>query len=203
MRLILASGSPRRRLLLQQMGFSHFTVLSSDVDEHVDGSVPPGELVKLLSARKAAAVASGAEPDAVILAADTVVALDGLILGKPENRKAARAMLSALSGREHQVYTGFTLRQGGRVLTDCDETSVTFRALTAEEISAYVATGEPMDKAGGYGIQGLGALLVKGIRGDYFNVVGLPVCRLGLALREFGLEPLTSKEKRSEGLSAK
>lgn len=194
MRLILASGSPRRRQLLEQMGFSDFTVRAPDVDEHVDGPVSPDALVERLSARKAAAVAADAGPDTLVLAADTVVALDGAILGKPRDPAAACTMLRALSGREHRVYTGFTLRQGNRALTGCEETLVTFRPLTEAEIAAYVATGEPMDKAGAYGIQGLGALLVQGIRGDYFNVMGLPVCRLGLALRDFGLDPLTDKE---------
>ena len=136
-------------------------------------------------------MASGAQPEDVIIAADTVVAIDGQVLGKPHSRQQAVEMLTHLSGRTHTVYTGVTLCRGKDILTQHEATTVRFRTLTDAEIDAYVASGEPMDKAGSYGIQGLGGLLVAGIEGDYFNVVGLPICRLGRMLAQFGLDPLT------------
>ena len=192
--IILASNSPRRKELLGQMGLKDFKVSAPNVDESVEDGLPPAEIVERLSLRKARAAADKARPNDLIIAADTVVALDGAVLGKPRNEAGAFAMLSALSGREHHVYTGVTVLQGGRALTEHEETAVTFRALEEAEIWGYIATGEPMDKAGAYGIQGLGALLVSGIRGDYCNVVGLPVFRLGRMLGEFGVELLGNKE---------
>lgn len=189
MEIILASGSPRRRALLTQMGLS-FRVVVSHADEAVDPALPPAEQVEQLSLRKARAVAPLVSKDAVILAADTLVALDGVILGKPGTPREAADMLTRLSGRTHTVFTGFTLLRGEEVVTQSETTRVTFRPLTPGEIDAYVATGEPMDKAGAYGIQGLGGLLVEGIEGDYFNVMGLPVCRVALALGRFGIRPL-------------
>ena len=183
MRMILASGSPRRKELLGNMGFSGFTVLKPDFDEDAVTAPDPGGLVEALSAGKA-------EAAALLLAADTVVVLDGAVLGKPRDEADAFRMLSALSGRTHRVYTGVTLRRGGEVLTGHEVSEVTFRSLTEEEIRNYIATKEPMDKAGAYGIQGLGALLVEGIRGDYFNVMGLPVCRLGTMLKQFDVDCL-------------
>lgn len=187
MNIILASQSPRRKELLTQMGLT-FTVRVADIDEQMNRSLSPAQLVETISAEKAAAVAEEVNnPDALIIAADTVVTLDGAVLGKPRNEAEAERMLTHLSGREHQVFTGFTLRQGDKSLSRSEETLVTFRSLSLDEIRAYVATGEPMDKAGAYGIQNLGSLFVKGIRGDYFNVMGLPVCTLGQALKEFGV----------------
>ena len=193
MELILASNSPRRRELLGQMGIKNFKMISPDVDESVGPGLSPAEIVERLSRRKAAAAAGKAGPDCLIIAADTVVALDGAVLGKPRNKEGAFAMLAALSGREHHVYTGVTVLQGERTVTEHEETAVTFRALEEEEIWGYIATGEPMDKAGAYGIQGLGALLVSGIRGDYCNVVGLPVFRLGRMLGRFGIHFLQTE----------
>lgn len=192
MNLILASASPRRRELLAQMGLT-FQVRAADIDEHMDRSLPPGQLVETISAEKARAAAETAGPDSLILAADTVVAWNGRVLGKPEDEAQAAEMLALLSGRTHQVYTGFTLRRGEQIETRSQMTQVTFRPLTQAEIAAYVATGEPMDKAGAYGIQGLGSLLVESIQGDYFNVMGLPVCLLGQTLAHFGVFPLQSK----------
>ncbi len=189
MDLILASQSPRRRELLRQMGLTDFTVCPARIDEVVDASLTPQEVVTGLSRQKAAAVAARF-PGALVLAADTVVVCDGNLLGKPHSPEEATAMLAMLSGRVHQVLTGFTLRRGEDAESGCEETEVSFRELSQGEIAAYVRTGEPMDKAGAYGIQGLGALLVRGIRGDYFNVMGLPVCRLGMALRNFGVDCL-------------
>ena len=199
MDIILASQSPRRRELLERMGLP-FRIITPDIDERMERELPPGELVAAISAEKAGAVAAQAGPGAVVIAADTVVALDGAVLGKPADESDAARMLSALSGRTHQVFTGLTVACGADVRTVSEETAVTFRPLTAEEIAAYVRTGEPMDKAGAYGIQGYGCLLVEGISGDYFNVVGLPVCRLGKILARFGVEPLrlaAEKERRA------
>lgn len=189
MNIILASGSPRRRQLLEQLGLS-FTVQSSDVDESVAPGLSPAAMVEQLSLRKGQAVAGSVGPDSLVLAADTVVALGDAILGKPRDRAEALSMLTSLSGKTHQVYTGVTLLGGGRRVTEHETTAVTFRSLSREEIGAYVDTGEPMDKAGAYGIQGYGALLVERLEGDYFNVMGLPLCRLGRMLAAFGVEPL-------------
>ncbi len=188
MDIILASQSPRRRELLGQMGLKGFKVTSPDVDEMVDGNLPPAQIVEELSLRKAAAVAEHADEDDLIIAADTVVVLEGAVLGKPEDEREAFSMLSALSGNRHYVYTGVTVIRGDKTVTQHEMTAVSFRELEPEEITNYIATGEPMDKAGAYGIQGLGALLVSGIDGDYFNVMGLPVYRLGRILADFGLD---------------
>ena len=195
MNIILASNSPRRRELLGQMGIERFHIISPDVDETVAAGLSPARIVEELSLRKAGAAAKGAGPEDLIIAADTVVALDGAVLGKPRSGDEAFAMLSALSGREHHVYTGVTVLRGGRAVTEHEETAVTFRPLEPGEIRGYIATGEPMDKAGAYGIQGLGALLVSGIRGDYCNVVGLPVFRLGRILARCGVDLLQGKEQ--------
>lgn len=194
MKLVLASQSPRRKELLGQMGLK-FTVVSPDVDENALELRDPQALVKALSLAKARQVADTLDPETLVIAADTVVVLDQNILGKPADTIQAEAMLAALSGRSHQVCTGVTVCQNSRTVTETEVTQVTFRDLTPEEIRNYVATGEPMDKAGSYGIQGLGALLVSGIQGDYSNVVGLPVCRLGRILTDFGLDCLALAAK--------
>ena len=191
MSIILASQSPRRRELLAQMGVPQFEVVPALGEEIASPGLSPAQLVEVLSRQKAEEVAVQAGPDDVVIAADTVVAVDGQVLDKPHSIQQAHEMLSALSGREHTVYTGVTVCRGGQILTQHEATAVRFRPLTAQEIDAYIATGEPMDKAGSYGIQGRGALLVEGISGDYFNVVGLPVCRLGRMLTQFGVDPLT------------
>lgn len=200
MAVILASQSPRRRELLERMGFSDFLIRPARGEEIFDPSLTPAQLVEALSQQKAAEVAAGAGSEDLIIAADTVVSVDGRVLGKPRDVAEAAEMLAALSGREHTVYTGVTVRRGGKAVTEHEATAVRFRPLAGEEIAAYVATGEPMDKAGAYGIQGCGALLVEGISGDYFNVVGLPVCRLGRILAGFGVNPLrlaAEKERRA------
>ena len=190
MKIILASQSPRRKELLERMGIRDFETISPNVDESVFHGLPPEELVRRLSAEKAAAVAGRAGEDAIVIAADTVVALEGAVLGKPADELDAFKMLSALSGVRHQVYTGVTVCRGGEKQTAHEVTDVTFRELSEEEIEHYIATGEPMDKAGAYGIQGYGALLIQGISGDYYNVMGLPVCRLGGMLARFGVDCL-------------
>lgn len=196
MNIILASQSPRRRELLGQMGLKGFQITSPNVDETVEGNLSPAQVVEQLSLRKAMAVAKKADGDDLIIAADTVVALEGAVLGKPESEADAFSMLSALSGNRHHVYTGVTVLQGEKAVTRHEMTTVTFRELEPEEISGYIATGEPMDKAGAYGIQGLGALMISGIEGDYCNVMGLPVYRLGRILAEdFGLDLLREPER--------
>lgn len=189
MKLILASQSPRRRALLERLGLK-FTIKTSQLDESAYTAETPEELVKLLSREKALWVARQESPDTLVLGADTVVVLNGQALGKPENPAEAEAMLASLSGRTHTVCTGLTLCRGTEILTEAEQTQVTFRTLRPEEIAAYVRSGEPLDKAGAYGIQGLGSLFVSGIHGDYSNVVGLPLCRLGQMLHHFGIDCL-------------
>ena len=190
MALILASKSPRRKQLLEQMGLS-FSVRAADVDETMDPTLTPAQAVAELSRRKAAATECA--PEDVVIAADTVVVLGETILGKPRTEEEAVQMLRNLSGRKHQVMTGVTVQKGEETLTFTEITDVFFRNLSETEISAYVATGDPMDKAGSYGIQGLAALFAEKLCGDYFNVMGLPVCALGKALRHFGVEVLGEK----------
>lgn len=196
MSIILASQSPRRRQLLGQIGLDHFIVRPARGEEIMDPALSPAQLVEELSRQKAREVAGASDPGDLVIAADTVVAIDGRVLGKPHDREEACAMLSALSGREHTVYTGVTVCRDDRMLTQHEATQVRFRPLSPREIQAYVDSGEPMDKAGAYGVQELGALLVEGIRGDYFNVVGLPLCRLGQMLSQFGVELLAGKEEQ-------
>ena len=188
MELILASASPRRRELLSRLGLE-FTVLATQADETLLPGLSPREQVIRLSAIKAQAVREALEsrPGQVIVSADTVVVLDDAILGKPKNTAQAAEMLRALSGRAHLVLTGVTVltEDGPRQL--CEETQVFFRPLRETEITAYIRTGEPMDKAGAYGIQGYGALFVEKLIGDYYNVMGLPLCALGRLLREAGI----------------
>lgn len=188
--LILASKSPRRRELLDRIGLAH-TVVSVDSDEwHPDGLSPEG-IVKHISLSKAYAAANMAAPEDIVLTADTMVFLDGRALGKPAGEADAFATLSALSGRTHTVSTGVTLLQGNRTLTEAETTRVTFAPLDGDTIRAYLRTGEPMDKAGSYGIQGYGALLIEGIEGDFFNVMGLPLRRLSRMLAKFGVHVLS------------
>ena len=187
MKIVLASQSPRRRELLGKMGLE-FTTKSPEIDEEAITGLPAVELVKALSREKCLHIAKDEDPETIVIGSDTVVVLDGVILGKPANEADAVRMLTALSGRSHQVCTGVTVCQGKTVQSEAEVTQVTFRALTETEIRQYVATGEPMDKAGSYGIQGYGGLLVSGIQGDYSNVVGLPVCRLGRMLLDFGVD---------------
>ena len=180
--VILASASPRRKELLTNMGIN-FSVVVSDADESVaDSNVPPGIYVQQLSLLKAVSTAEKVikNKNALIISADTVVVNTNKILGKPKNEQEAFDMLSALSGKTHQVYTGFCVLRAKDAYTVCKHvcTDVTFKKLSAEQISSYIQSGEPMDKAGAYGIQGLGAMLVEKINGDYFNVVGLPVSAL-------------------------
>ncbi|MDR1463862.1 MAG: Maf family protein [Oscillospiraceae bacterium] len=192
MNYILASASPRRRELLLLAGLD-FTICAAAADETPEPALSPGEAAQAIAARKAAAVADLLCPadDTVIIAADTVVSLDGALFGKPRDDGDAARMLRALSGREHSVFTGVCLRRGERGCGFYQETRVRFYALTDGEIAAYIRSGEPRDKAGAYGIQGRGALLAEGITGDYCNVVGLPLARLIRTLRTMEAEPWT------------
>lgn len=193
MKLILASQSPRRRQLMAMVA-ADFSVLVSRADETLPPDTPPGAAVEELALRKAIAVrqtlAEEERQSAVIVGSDTVVAIDGRVLGKPHSREECLAMLEALSGREHTVHTGVALLCGERQRVFRETAQVEFWPLSRPVKEWYASTDEPYDKAGGYGVQGLGALLVKAIRGDYYTVMGLPVSRLWRELREFVPEGL-------------
>ena len=180
--IILASASPRRSELMTLAGF-RFDVICADIDEIVPEKALPQEVVMSLALQKAQAVAKDHRKSAVV-GSDTVVALDGKIFGKPRSEKEAAEMLRSLSGRTHKVYTGVAIVCGEKVTSFFEETEVEFYPLTDQEILDYVATGEPMDKAGAYGIQGRGAVLVKRINGDYFNVMGLPISKVYRELKD-------------------
>lgn len=179
--LILASGSPRRRDLLAFIQ-PDFKVVTLPTNEDYWPGTPPDIVVETLALRKAGAV-KDIHPLDTIIGADTIVVLDGKIFGKPESKADAHQMLKALSGREHIVFTGVAILCPHDQTVFSVKTSVRFTELTDQEITAYIDTGEPMDKAGAYGIQGPGAMLVEGISGDFYNVMGLPVCRLAKELR--------------------
>ena len=185
MEVILASQSPRRKELL---GLFHipFSVRVSDADETMNPDAPAAEQVALVSQRKAEAISRS--PEDVVIAADTIVVCDGQILGKPKDTADASRMLHLLSGREHQVMTGMTVLRGNQRISCTEITDIHFRQLSDREIDAYIRSGEPMDKAGSYGIQGGAALFADRMVGDYYNVMGLPVCRLGQLLREIAPE---------------
>ena len=187
MNLILASQSPRRKEL---MGLFHvpFTVRAADIDETMDETLPPYDEVARVSRLKAEATPRSAGD--VVVAADTIVVCDGKVLGKPKDEADAAAMLRLLSGRDHQVMTGMTVLRGDSAVTCTEVTDIHFRPLSDREIENYVRTGEPMDKAGAYAIQGGAALFCEKMDGDYYNVVGLPVCRLGQILRRMAPELL-------------
>ena len=180
MNLILASASPRRQELLKLFGLP-FTVRVADIDETMDLSRPAYDEVARVSRLKALAVPR--EPDDVVIAADTIVVCQGKVLGKPADEADAIATLQLLSGRDHQVMTGCTVLAGDRCESFTEVTDLHFRELSEKEIARYVASGEPMDKAGSYGIQGGAALFCTHMVGDYYNVMGLPVCALGLTLK--------------------
>ena len=188
--IVLASASPRRRDLLLRVGLTGFQILIPQADESFDPALAPGEVVSSISRKKALAARPLAGEAPIIIAADTMVFLDDQRLGKPQDQADACRMLRALSGRTHTVWTGLTLAQGDRLETEAEATEVLFRSLEEAEILRYVQTGEPMDKAGAYGLQDRGSLLVAGVRGDCFNVMGLPLARLGQMLRRFGVELL-------------
>ncbi len=185
MEVILASQSPRRKELMGLFRIP-FTIRVADIDETMDLSIPAQDAVAQVSRKKAEAIPR--RPDDIVIAADTIVVCSGEILGKPADEADARRMLKLLSGKDHQVMTGLTVLRGSQCFVCTEITDVLFRNLSENEILRYIATKEPMDKAGAYGIQGGGALFVEKIVGDYYNVVGLPVCRLGQILREIAPE---------------
>lgn len=189
-KIILASKSPRRHEILNLAGYSH-TIMVSDADETLTEDISPADAVRELSKRKAAAVLSelekNNEKDFVIIAADTVVEFDGEIFGKPKDSDDARRMLSAMSGNSHLVHTGVTVTDGRRSASDTVSAKVTMRNITEDELEGYIRSGEPMDKAGAYGIQGTAGAFVSSVEGDYFSIMGLPMCRTSELLRDFGI----------------
>lgn len=193
-KIILASASPWRQELLANIGLQ-FEVEPSHLEEVVDPALSPRDLAKSLSLAKAKLVAKN-HPDALIIAADTFGVLKGKLLGKPHTPAEARRMLQALSGKSHSVITGFTIidTQTNRVVSKAVETKVYIKKLTPDEIDAYVKSGESLDKAGAYAIQGLGAVIVDKIEGDYFNVIGLPLSVLAESLKEFGVQVLSAAD---------
>ena len=186
-KIVLGSGSPRRQELLRRIGITDFSVRVPQVEESYPDGLTPREIVSYISKKKSLALTSSSEE--IVITADTMVFLDDRRLGKPKDEAEALRMLSALAGRRHTVCTGVTVRQGtgGNLLTRAAATDVWFRPASETELRAYIRGGEPMDKAGAYGVQGQGALLVERIDGDFFNVMGLPVVLLSRMLKEFGI----------------
>ena len=189
MAVILASGSPRRKELLTMLGVRQFEVCPAKGEEHPPLNASPEEIVMALAASKAREVAAARDgaPEDVIIAADTIVWQDGKMLGKPRSAAEAEEMLLSLQGRTHEVYTGVAVIALGRENISFERTAVSFRPAEVAEIRAYIATGEPMDKAGAYGAQGIGSKFVSRIDGDFFNVMGMPVCRLYTMLKDSGV----------------
>ena len=175
---------------MEMLGVTALLIRPAVREERADPSLPPPALVMALAAAKAREAAAEAEGDDVVIAADTIVVFGGRVYGKPHSPAEAAEMLRTLSGRTHEVYTGVCVIRSGRELLRADRSAVRFREISAEEIAAYVATGEPLDKAGAYGAQGKAALFVERIDGDFFNVMGLPLCLLGEMLKEQGVELL-------------
>lgn len=183
-KIILASKSPRRYEILKNAGYT-FTVIEAQIDEEVKKSLPPEKAVAEIALQKALYVKNHHNTgDSVILAADTMVYAGGRMLGKPKDDRDAFEMLKMLSGAWHTVYTGYAVINGEKITTGCEETAVKFRELSDKEISDYIASGEPFDKAGAYGVQGRASVFVERIDGDFFNVVGLPICRISRLLNE-------------------
>lgn len=189
-KIILASASPRRKEILEITGLS-FSVDAGDYEEDMDLELGPHQLARFLSAQKAKTIAVKYR-NALVIAADTFIVFKGGLMGKPHTKSEAGRMLSLLSGKVHSVITGFTVidTYTKRKLSQSVETRVYFKKMTAQEIEAYISTGEPLDKAGAYAIQGIGAVLVKKIEGDFFNVMGLPLNSLTEALKKFGVSVL-------------
>ena len=189
-KIVLASGSPRRQELLNRIGITEFDIRVPEADETYPPGLTPAQVVECISRKKADAAAALCTPDEIVITADTMVFLDDQRLGKPVDEADALRMLTALQGRHHTVCTGVTVRQGDKILTESESTEVYFRPAAEAELLAYIATGEPMDKAGSYGVQGKGSLLVEKLNGDFFNVMGLPVLRLSRMLAQFGIHLL-------------
>lgn len=185
--IVLASASPRRKELLDMLGVRNLKVIPAIGDEIIPDGMSPERIVCELSSLKAKEVSEKCSSEDIIIAADTLVCIDGEILGKPRDGEDALRMLSKLSGRTHSVFTGITVIRGEDVLSEYERTSVRFREMSEREKHSYIASGEPMDKAGAYGAQGIGALFVEGIEGDFFNVMGLPLCKLSKMLIKLGV----------------
>ena len=185
--IILASASPRRRELMKMLGIRNLVVCPAKGEETPPDGADPATVVCALASAKAREVAEKAGKDDLVIAADTIVWLDGKMLGKPRSEEEAFSMLKSLSGRCHEVFTGVCILDGDTEDCEAERTLVHFRELSDEEIHGYIRDGEPMDKAGAYGAQGKGALFVRSIEGDFFNVMGLPVCRLGEMLARKGV----------------
>lgn len=190
MSIVLASGSPRRKELLEMLGVKDLKIIPAKGEESAPDGLEPGELVKVLAAQKGREVKELCSEEDVIIAADTIVWHEDRVYGKPRSKEHAVEMLRSLQGRTHQVYTGVCLIRGENELLRYNMSYVRFRPMSEEEIEAYVATGEPLDKAGAYGAQGKGAIFVEGIDGDFFNVMGLPLCTLGEMLKTQGVKVL-------------
>jgi septum formation protein len=197
--VVLASQSPRRRDLLTLVGIAH-EVRPANIDESYFADEAPRAHAERLARGKAAAISA---PEAVTIGSDTIVVIDGEVLGKPRDENDAARMLRRLSGRSHTVITAVAASWGGRMLSDVEEVTVTFRSLSPDDIAAYIATREPMDKAGAYGIQGFGATIVARVDGDYFAVMGLPLNRLARLLESLGLVyefgPLRARQRDGTG----
>ena len=187
MGIVLASGSPRRSELLKMAGIDEFRVIAGAGEEVITPGLDPEQTVCGIALQKATNVARLCGSDDIIIAADTLVYLDGEPLGKPKSPDDAASMLRSLSGRKHMVFTGLALIRDDVRLTGAESTCVYFRELSSSEISAYVKTGEPMDKAGAYAAQGRGAVFIERVEGEFFNVMGLPLCRLSIMLKDFGI----------------
>ena len=186
--IVLASKSPRRRELLTMLGVNDFEIIPAASEAEFPDDIHPGDAAIAVALGKAKEIAPRAPKDSIVLAADTVVSLDGKILEKPEDEEEAFRMLSALSGRRHTVYSGVVLILGDMILCRYEATDVLFRTIGDEEMRRYIATKEPMDKAGAYGAQGIASVFIERIDGDFFNVVGLPLCTLGKMFAELGFE---------------
>ena len=185
MSIVLASGSPRRFELMKMIGIENFLVIPDEDEEHMPYGLPPAQTVCEIAYQKAKNVSQKCTVSDTIIAADTLVYLNDRPLGKPDSTEDAAAMLRELSGRRHTVYTGVAVIKGDKQITGAEMTDVFFRYISDTEISDYIKTGEPMDKAGAYGAQGRGAVFIERIEGDFFNVMGLPLCRLSTMLRDF------------------
>ena len=190
MSIVLASGSPRRRELLEMLGVRDFVICPAVGEAKTEEGLSSEEIVCSLSKAKAEEVRAKFGGRDVIIAADTIVWSNGRVFGKPKTEREAKLMLSELSGKSHEVYTGVTVINGEKTISEAECTKVHFRELDEAEIDAYILSGEPMDKAGAYGIQGKASLFVEGIEGDYFNVMGFPLCRLGKMLKTIGVRLL-------------
>ncbi len=186
-KIVLASGSPRRRELLARIGLTDFDIRVPQTEERYPAGLSPADTVAYISREKSDAAAALCTPEELIITADTMVFLDDARLGKPRDEADALSMLTALQGRRHTVCTGVSVRRGERTLTEVESTDVYFRRAKKSELLAYIRTGEPMDKAGAYGVQGMGALLVEKLDGDFFNVMGLPLLRLSRMMQRFGV----------------